>query len=220
MKIFLDTAKISEIEKWLEAGICDGVTTNPTIMYRDGVKDIEAETKKIAKLIHPRHLSVEVTTDDLNEMLKQARKFSDWADNIVIKIPVINQYGQNCLSVIKRLTEEKIKVNTTVIMSFGQFILATKAGTTYASIFAGRVGDEGGDAPTLIRRARQWLDLWDYKTEIIVGSIRTIIDIQEAAQAGTHIVTIPPDLLAKMVDHKYSRDTVRQFMEDVRKITL
>src|SRR5256886_8113849 len=105
----------------------------------------------------------------------------------------------------------------TAILSFNQAILAAKAGATYVSIFSGRVADEGNDPTVIIRNVRQWLDAWDYTAKIIVGSVRTVMDVQAAALAGAHIITIPPPFLAKMVDHKYTRETVRQFNQDADK---
>ena len=218
MEIFIDSANIDEIEKWMKMGIADGVTTNPSIMFKDGVYDMEKGAKKIATLINPRPLSVEVTSNDLNEMLAQAKQFHSWApNNIVVKIPQINQDGIPCYGVISELEENGIKVNATVALSFGQVVLAAKAGATYISIFAGRVADEGGDAPELIARAVGWLKRWDYKSKIIVGSIRAVIDIQGAAVAGAHVITIPPDFLSRMADHKYTRETVKQFASDAQK---
>ncbi len=217
MEIFIDSANITEIEKWLKMGILDGVTTNPSIMFRDGVYDAEAGAKEIAALINPRPVSVEVTTNDLGEMVTQAQRFASWAPNIAIKIPQINQDGVPCYAVIRQLESEGIKVNATVAMSLGQVILAAKAGATYISIFAGRVADEGGDAPQLIKMAVDWLERWKYKSKIIVGSIRGVIDIQQAAVTGAHIITIPPQLLDKMADHKFSRETVKQFVADAKK---
>ena len=217
MEIFIDSASITEIEKWLELGVIDGVTTNPSIMLKDGICDVEAGAKEIASLVHPRPLSVEVTTNDLSEMLTQSREYASWAQNIVVKIPQINQYGIPCYGVMKQLEGEGIRLNATVALSLGQVILAAKAGTTYISIFAGRVADEGGDAPGLISKAVNWLKHWNYKSKIIVGSIRSVIDIQDAAVAGTHIITIPPQLLNKMADHKNTRATVEQFITDAEK---
>lgn len=97
-------------------------------------------------------------------------------------------------------------------------MLATKAGATYVSIFAGRVADEGNDPAVVIRHVRSWLDQWGYRTKIIVGSIRSAIDVQWAALAGAHVVTIPPAFLPKMLDHKYTRDTVRQFNRDAEAV--
>lgn len=217
MEIFVDSANISEIKKWLGYGILDGVTTNPSIMFKDGVYDNEAGARGIAAIVHPRPVSVEVTTNDLNEMVTQAQEFARWAPNIVVKIPQINQYGVPCYGVIKQLESEGIKVNATIAMSLGQVILAAKAGATYISIFAGRVADEGGNAPQLIMEAVDWLERWDYKSKIIVGSIRGAIDIQQAAVAGAHIITIPPQFLARMADHKFTRATVEQFITDAKK---
>ena len=217
MEIFIDSASITNIRKWLEMGVIDGVTTNPSIMFKDGVYDAEAGAKEIAALVHPRPVSVEVTTNDLDEMLTQAQRFASWATNIVIKIPQITQEGVPCYGVIRQLEIEGIKVNATVALSLGQVILAAKAGATYISIFAGRVADEGGNAPEVIRMAVDWLERWKYKSKIIVGSIRSVGDILSAAIAGAHIITIPPQFLPKMVDHKYTRDTVRQFVNDAQK---
>lgn len=217
MEIFIDSANVKEIEKWVRMGIADGVTTNPSIMYKDGVHDVEKGAKKIARLIKPRPLSVEVTTNDLDKMLAQAKKFAAWAPNIVIKIPQTNQDGVPCYGVINELEKAGIKVNATVALSFGQVVLAAKAGATYISIFTGRVADEGGNAPELIAKAADWLECWGYESKIIVGSIRSVIDIQEAAVAGAHVITIPPEFLTKMADHKYTRETVRQFVNDAQR---
>ncbi len=217
MEIFVDSANIREIEKWLEMGVIDGVTTNPSIMLKDSVYDAEAGAKEIAALVDPRPVSVEVTTNDLDEMLAQAQTFASWAPNIVIKIPQITQDGIPCYGVIRQLETEGIKVNATVAMSLGQVILAAKAGATYVSIFAGRVTDEGGNAPEVIKNSADWLERWKYKSKIIVGSIRSVGDILSAAMAGAHIITIPPQFLAKMADHKYTRATVEQFVNDARK---
>ncbi len=217
MEIFIDTASTSEIEKWLRMGVLDGVTTNPSIMFGNGVYDMEAGARSIAALVNPRPVSVEVTTNDLDTMLEQAREFASWAPNIVIKIPQENQDGTPCYGVIKQLESEGIKVNATVALSLGQVILTAKAGATYVSIFAGRIGDEGGDATEVIYNAVEWLERWKYRTKVIVGSVRTVTDVLSAAVAGAHIITIPPPLLTRMADHKYSRDTVRQFVVDARK---
>jgi len=217
MDIYIDSASVTEIERWLKMGLIDGVTTNPSIMLKDGVYNIEARAKQIAALVNPRPVSVEVTTNSLDEMITQARGFSSWASNIVVKIPQITQDGVPCYGVIRQLESESIRVNATIAMSLGQVMLAAKAGASYISIFAGRVSDEGGNASEVIRNAVNWLERWKYKSKIIVGSIREVINIQEAAVAGAHIITIPPQFLAKMADHRYSRATVEQFVDDANK---
>jgi transaldolase len=219
MEIFIDSADIANIEKWLDTGVVDGVTTNPSIMYADGVYDAERGAKDIAALIHPRPLSVEVTTNDLDEMVAQAERFAAWAPNIVIKVPQITQDGIPCYGVINHLETQGIRVNATAALSLGQVILAAKAKATYISIFTGRLSDEGGNAAEVIGNAADWLRRWEYPGRIIVGSIRSVGDILGAAIAGAHIITIPPQFLTKMADHKYTRETVRQFVADAQKAT-
>jgi transaldolase len=217
MQIFVDSADQKQIEHWLQQGVVDGVTTNPSIMFKDGVTDLEDGARRLAALLGERPLSVEVTSNDREIMLEQARTFATWARSIVIKIPIVNEFGESCLGVMHRLSQEGIVVNATAILSFNQATLAAKAGATYVSIFAGRVADEGNDPVVTIRNVRRWLDDWSLSARIIVGSIRTVMDIQNAALAGAHIITIPPQFLPKMVDHRYSRETVRQFVQDAEK---
>lgn len=217
MEIFIDTANTEEIQKWLEYGVIDGVTTNPSIMLQDKVYDLERGAREIAHLVDPYPVSVEVTTNDVDEMVAQAKTFASWAPNIMVKIPVINQYGEPTLGVIRELEDHEIRVNATVALTLSQVILAAKAGATYISIFSGRVADEGGDAPLLIKQAVEWLTRWNCTAKITVGSIRSVIDIQQAVIAGAHVVTVPPKFLSKMMDHKYTRETVRQFVTDAAK---
>lgn len=217
MQIFIDSANLREIEHWLRQGIVDGVTTNPTIMLKDGVYDIEAGARRLCEVLKDRPVSIEVTTNDPREMVEQARMFASWGRNIVVKIPVITEEGKSCLEVVNTLTRESIAVNCTAVLSFNQAILAVKSGATYVSIFIGRIADEGNDPALVIRNVRAWLNQWNYQSKVIVGSIRAAIDVQNAALAGAHIVTIPPQFLSKMVDHKYTRETVRQFNQDAKK---
>jgi len=214
MEIFLDSADLAEIRRWQVYGVLDGVTTNPSILLKDGGYDIEARAKEVCQEVHPKPVSVEVTTNDHLEMLQQGRLFASWADNVVVKIPVVNEQGEPSLDVVKTLVDEGIKVNMTACLSFGQVVLGAKAGATYVSIFAGRVSDEGSDATTVVRNSVDWLHHWGYESKIIVGSIRATIDIQAAALAGSHVVTVPPQFLYKFIDHQYSRATVRQFNND------
>ena len=217
MQIYLDSADHREIEKWMREGIVDGVTTNPSVIFKDGVFDLEEGARRLAKLLGDRPLSVEVTSDDPVRMLGQARTLARLAANVVIKIPVTNAKGESCLGVIHALSREGIAVNTTAILSFNQAVLAAKAGAAYVSIFSGRIADEGNDPAIVIRNVRTWLDEWKYTAKIIVGSIRTVMDIQNAALAGAHIITIPPQFISKMVDHKYTRETVLQFNRDAER---
>jgi transaldolase len=218
MEIFLDSSREDEIRKWLPQGVVDGVTTNPTIMRKDGVQNVEECSRRICELLGDRPVSVEVTTNDHDEMIRQARIFVCWGSNIVVKIPIVNEDGESSLGVIHQLNEENIAVNATALLSFNQAMLAAKAGATYVSLFAGRIADEGNDPVVVIQNVRKWLEMWGYGAKIVVGSIRTVMDIQSAALAGAHIVTVPPQFFPKLVDHKYSRDTVRQFNRDAAEV--
>jgi len=219
VEVFADTADIAEITKWLRRGVLDGVTTNPSIMLKDGVRDMEKAAREIAEVLEGRPVSVEVTSNDLDEMLVQARALSKWAPNIVVKIPILNEDGVPCLEVIHALSQEGIRINATALLSFNQVLAAAKAGASYLSVFAGRVADEGHDASALISMASRWVERWGLG-KILVGSIRGALDIQMAAGAGAHIITVPPAVLEKAIDHKYSRETVRGFNADARKALL
>jgi len=214
MQIFIDSADINEIAKWSRMGVIDGVTTNPSIMLKDGVYDIETATREIAALIDPLPLSIEVTTNNQDDMVAQARLFASWAPNIVVKIPHVTYEGVPLYGTISDLERSGIRTNATAAMSLGQVILAAKARATYISLFAGRVADEGGNAAEVIRLSVEWLERWRYKSRVVAGSMRSVGDILSAVTAGTHIVTIPPQFLYKMADHKYSRETVKQFLDD------
>ncbi|MBN1643823.1 MAG: hypothetical protein JW856_03265, partial [Dehalococcoidales bacterium] len=134
-----------------------------------------------------------------------------------VKIPQMTADGVPCYGVMKQLENEGVKVNATVAMSLGHVILSAKVGATYVSIFAGRISDEGGNSSDVIGNSADWLERWGYKSKIIVGSIRSVGDVLNAALAGAHVITVPPDFIGKMIDHKYARETVKQFINDAQK---
>lgn len=221
MKIFIDSASIEEVEKYLSWGICDGVTTNPTINVACGVTSFEGMKQRsvdIARLIYPRPLSVEVTTDNLADMVTQGREYASWAENINVKITITTRAGESCLPVIHQLWRDGIDVNVTAMMTFNQAILAAKAGGRYLSLFGGRIDDEGGDAAAVIATTREWLDLWGDECpnnpEIIVGSSRTTKNIADWAATGAHILTVTPAVLSKILVNARTKETVSQFLDD------
>jgi transaldolase len=214
MQLFADSADPDEIRRWLRYGVIDGVTTNPSILLKTGVYSLREGAQQIAKLLGDAPLSVEVVSDDPEDMVERGREIAGWASNIVVKVPVITSRGEPCLGAIHALSGHGIKVNATACLSAGQAMLAAKAGAAYVSVFAGRIADEGLDATAVIDGVARWLDRWNYGARLIVGSIRGVIDIQAAALAGAHVVTVPPRLLSQMMDHKYSRFTVQQFLSD------
>ena len=223
MAIFLDTSKIKEIEKYHKMGIIRGVTTNPTIMFKDGItgglEGIKQQTIKIAQLIAPYPVSVEVTTNDPKDMVNQAREFAQWAENVVVKITIHGPNGElDNMGVIHDLeTKHDVRVNVTAMMSAQQCLLAAMAGASYISIFGGRVNNMGYNVCDEIVKLRQVLDLQDLDAKIIVASTREILNVIEWLEAGAHIVTVLPNLLAGMLVHPYSKETVKMFLDDAKK---
>lgn len=223
MPIFLDTGNLAEVERFHRMGIIRGVTTNPTILLNDGVtgglRGIEARSKKIAKLIAPLPLSVEVTTTDRAEVIRQAQTFAGWADNIVVKVTIHGPEGElENLEIVHELeAQHDIRVNVTAMMSAQQCFLAALAGATYVSIFGGRVNNMGYNVCGEISKLRKVLDQFGLKSQIIVGSTREILNVIEWLEAGAHIVTVLPDLLKGMIVHPYSKETVQQFLRDAAK---
>tara|TARA_B110000196_G_scaffold41679_1_gene31933 strand:+ start:81 stop:770 length:690 start_codon:yes stop_codon:yes gene_type:complete len=224
MAIYLDTGNLSEIETFHKMGIIRGVTTNPTILLREGVTGgmagIRERTQQIAEMIAPLPLSVEVTSNDRLEMIEQAIKFCEWADNINVKITIHGPHGELLnLEVIHELEKQKnIRVNVTAMMSAQQCFLAAMAGATWVSIFGGRVNNMGYNSCGEIARLRKLLDQFELTAKIIVGSTREILNITEWLEAGAHIVIVPPDLLKGMIVHPYTKETVQMFLRDSEKV--
>ena len=223
MPIFLDTGNLAEIEQFHRMGIIRGVTTNPTILLRAGVtggmRGIEARSKEIAKLISPLPLSVEVTTNDREEALQQAKTFAGWADNINVKVTIHGPQGElDNIEIIHELeTVHDIRVNVTAMMSAQQCFLAALAGGSYVSIFGGRVNNMGYNSCSEITKLRNVLDQFDLPAQIIVGSTREVLNVIEWLEAGAHIVTVVPDLIKGMLVHPYSKETVQMFLADAAK---
>ena len=220
MPIFLDSSTLNEIEKYHKMGIIRGVTTNPTIMLKDGVrggiKGIEERSKAIARLIAPLPVSVEVTTNDPKSIIDQAKNFAALSDNINVKVTIHGPHGElENLAVIHELEgTHDIRVNVTAMMSAQQSFLAAMAGATYVSIFGGRVNNMGYNACGEISRLRKVMDLSHLTARIIVGSTREVLNVVEWLEAGAHIVTVTPEILKGMLVHPYSKETVQMFLRD------
>lgn len=218
--IFLDTGNLDEIRKYHALGVVRGVTTNPTILSKEGAADgwegVERRCREIARLIDPLPLSVEVTTNEPEEMAEQARTFGAWAENINVKIPIHGpEGGTDNLRLIHALeTQDDIRINVTAMMSAQQCLLAAMAGATYVSLFGGRVNNMGYNACGEIRRLRGLLDAFGSPAKIIVGSTREALNIIEWFEAGADIVTAVPTLLDVMLVHPYSKETVQMFLKD------
>ena len=223
MAIFLDTGNIEEVRTYHRMGIIRGVTTNPTILLKCGVtggmQGIKKRSIEIAELIDPLPLSVEVTSNDSDEMIAQAKEFAAWAPNINVKITIHGPEGEtDNLRVAHELeTVHNIRVNVTAMMSAQQCFLAAMAGATYVSIFGGRVANMGYDPIDEIAKLRDLLDSFELKSKIIVGSTREVLNIVQWLHAGAHIVTAVPSLIESMIVHPYSKETVQMFLSDAKK---
>ena len=220
MAIFLDTGNIRKIERFLKMGIIRGVTTNPTILMKAGVtgglKEVKAMAAEIARLIEPLPLSVEVTTNDPNKMLKQAQELAGIAGNVNVKITIHGPNGElDNLKIVHELEQDHdIRVNCTAMMSAQQGLLAAMAGATYVSIFGGRVNNMGYNVCEEITKLRNVLDDFDLKAKIIVGSTREVLNVIEWLGAGAHFATVMPSLLEGMIVHPYTKETVQMFLAD------
>lgn len=208
MKIFADTADVEDIKKINELGIIDGVTTNPTLIAREG-KDWESVEKQICAIVDGP-VSAEVTAEEAPAMIEQARELSKWADNIVVKIPMT----ASGLEAVKTLSQEGIKTNVTLIFSAMQGLLAAKAGATYVSPFLGRLDDIGADGVELVKKLRQIFDNYGYQTEIIAASIRHYQHVEQVALAGCDIATIPAKVLVKLWKHPLTDQGLAAFEKD------
>ncbi len=212
MEFFLDCANIEQIKKAAALGVVDGVTTNPTLIAREGGKSQQEIIAEIAQVI-TGPISVEGNADTCNEIVREAEVYSKWAKNIVIKI-AFSQEGINAARILER---RGIKTNVTLVFSASQALIAAKAGASFVSPFIGRLDDISEDGMNLIRDIMQIYKNYGFKTKVIVASIRHPIHVLEAAKAGAHIATIPADVLAKMWNHPLTEIGIKKFKEDFAK---
>ena len=212
VKIFLDTANIDEIREAASWGVLDGVTTNPTLVAKTGRKWGEVIQDIVALVDGP--VSLEVTTTKADEMIKQGRQLAKLHKNVVVKI----QMGSEGLKAIKALSKEGIRINTTLIFSANQAILAAKAGAKYVSPFIGRLDDQGQEGMQVVREIVQIFANYDFDCELLVASIRHPLHVIEAAKLGADIVTVPFDVLKKMTQHSLTDVGLQRFLEDWKKV--
>jgi transaldolase len=208
MKIFIDTANIDEIKKANEWGVIDGVTTNPSLVAKER-KDFKSLINEILSIIDGP-ISVEVISIKSDGMVKEAIEMSKWSDNVVVKIPMIPEG----LKAVKILNEKDVKTNVTLVFSVNQAILAAKAGATYVSPFIGRLDDIGHEGMQIVRDLVNIYDLYDFKTEIIVASIRHPLHVIESAKMGADVATIPFGVIEKMFKHPLTDIGLETFLKD------
>ena len=211
MKFFLDTANIEEIRQGVSLGLVDGITTNPSLIAKEG-RDLEEVAKEICELVDGP-VSLEVVSTNSAEIIEEARHLAKIHKNVVVKIPMIRE-GLKALHVV---SQEGIRVNVTLIFSANQALLAAKNGAAIVSPFVGRLDDIGNSGMELIYDIVQIYSHYEFNTEVLVASIRTPIHVLEAAKMGAHIATLPGKVLEQLIKHPLTDIGLEQFLADWEK---
>jgi len=226
IKIFADGANEEQMLKLSKLNYIKGLTTNPSLMKKAGIKNYTSFSKKILTKIKKKPISFEVFSDNLHEMYKQAKVISSWGKNVYVKIPITNSKGKSCNSIIKKLSNENVNLNITAIFTMNQINSLKKAinpkSKNIISIFAGRIADTGRNPSEIIKKSIK-IFLKYKKTEILWASTREVFNIYEANNLKCHIITVTPDVLKKLQLRnyslkKYSLDTIRDFYNDAKKV--
>ena len=209
MRIFLDTANIEHIRQAAKLGIIDGVTTNPSLVSREGRADYKAVVQEICSIISGP-VSVEVLGQDTAQMIAEAREYSTWAANVIIKIPV----SATGLEAIAALSKEGIEINLTLCFSLNQALLGARAGACYVSPFVGRLDDIGHNGMELVKDIVDTFKRYELPTQVIAASIRHPLHCVVAAKAGAHIATVPYNVLMQMIEHPLTTVGIARFLQD------
>jgi transaldolase len=216
MKFFIDTANLNQIKEANELGILDGVTTNPSLMAKEGIKGEEAVTKHyktICEMVNG-DISAEVISTKFDDIVAEGKKLAAIHKNIVVKVPMI----KDGVKAMHWFTENGIATNCTLCFSAGQAILAAKAGAKYVSPFIGRIDDSGWDGMQLIAQIAQIYEVQGYETQILAASIRNPNHIIRAAELGAHVVTSPLDSILGLLKHPLTDIGLAKFLEDAKKL--
>jgi transaldolase len=212
MQFFIDSADIADIKKALALGLCDGVTTNPSLVAKTG-RAFGDVLKEIVALV-PGPISAEVTATDAEGMLREARHYAKYGEQVVIKIPLIVEG----LRAVKVLSGEGIKTNVTLCFSAVQALLAAKAGATYVSPFVGRLDDVSTDGMQLIADIVQIYRNYDFRTKVLVASVRHPVHVLQAARLGAHVATIPYSVIEQLAKHPLTDIGLKKFLADWEKV--
>ena len=213
MKIFLDTADLDEITKYNDMGLLDGITTNPSLLAKQG-GDPHKIMEKITRIIKG-DVSLEVVSTNYDGMIEEGKKLREYGEHVVVKCPMTGDGLRAC----KTLTEQGIPVNITLVFSPNQALLAAKAGAKYVSPFIGRLDDIGHTGMDLIKEIKQILQNYNFKTQILVASVRHPQHVIDAAKIGADVVTLPPAVLGKMLGHALTDKGLKAFLTDWEKLT-
>jgi transaldolase len=212
VRFFIDTADVGEIRKALDLGLCDGVTTNPSLVARTG-RPFEDVLREIVALV-PGPVSAEVTALDFDGMVREAHHFAKFGPNVVIKVPLIVEG----LKAVKALTSEGIRTNVTLCFSPSQALLAAKAGATFVSPFVGRLDDVSEDGMALIAQILEIYRNYDFGTQVLVASVRNPLHVVQAARMGADVATIPFAVLAQLAHHPLTDLGLAKFLADWEKV--
>ncbi len=212
MKFFLDTANLEEIRQVVAWGLCDGVTTNPTLVAKEG-REHKAQILEITKIVRGP-ISVETISNDADEMVRQGVGYAAWAPNVVVKVPMTPNGLQAC----RRLRERGIPVNVTLIFSANQALLAAKAGATFVSPFVGRLDDIGHDGMQVVRDAVQIVRTYGFETQVLASSLRHPLHVTAAALCGSHVATMPFKVLEQLFKHALTDVGQERFLADAAKL--
>ena len=213
MKIFLDTANIEHIRHGVRLGVVTGVTTNPTIVSREGKVDYQKLVKEICSIV-PGPVSAEVLSRDARSMIAEAKEIASWAENIVVKIPA----SLEGLEATSALARENVKVNFTLCFTLNQALLGAAAGATFVSPFVGRLDDIGEDGIKVLADIVEYLDYYELPTQVIAASIRHPYHCFMAARVGAHAATVPYEVLLQMIRHPLTDIGIERFQADWRKV--
>ncbi len=213
MKIFLDTANTELIQKWAHTGLIDGVTTNPTHLSKEGKNPVD-QILAICDVLPSGVISVEIVETDPEKIYRQAHKISELCDNIAVKIPCHAEY----YVVIKKLIDEGITVNITLLFSLVQGLMMAKLGAHYISPFIGRLDDSGNNGIELVQQLRHMLDWYDFKTELLAASIRDTSHFEQVIMAGADIATVPVTVFENSLAHPLTDKGMAQFLTDWKKL--
>jgi transaldolase len=215
MKIFLDTANLVGIKKWVETGLIDGITTNPTLLSKED-SDPKKQILELCSLLPHGDVSVEVTEQDPEAVYKQAKEIAKLAKNVVVKIPCHKQY----YAVIRRLVDEGVAINVTLVFTLIQGMLMAKLGVKYISPFIGRWDDIDIEGVVLLHDLRAMLDQYGLPSKIIAASLRHVRHVHHVINAGADVATVPVDVLEKMTEHPLTDRGMEIFNQDWQKLDI
>lgn len=213
MKIFLDTANVEEIKKWVNTGIIDGITTNPTLLSKEG-KDPKKQILEICAIFPTGDISVEVTEADEKAVYTQAKEIAALSKNITVKIPCHKNY----YAIIKQLVDEGISINITLVFTLIQSLMMCKLGVKYISPFIGRWDDIDVNGSELLYEIRDMIDRYSYDTQILSASLRNVRHLHEAINAGADVATLPAEVLEKSLNHILTNQGMEKFCADWKKL--